>query len=193
MYGTGAANFTDPDSDHLSLADSADWDFGTGSFCAEGWAYFIESDSRVTVLDIGGAAAGLKISFDKLGPLYQVMSVTFKGTEYTRDIYLPLYTWAAWAVSRYSGVIRIFLDGIKLGEDISNAGNMSTSLGVSIGSAVGSTEYFNGILDEIRISKGVPRHVANYTPSGPFNPYILSSSSSNSSSSRSSSSSSLTP
>jgi len=189
MYGTGSANFADPGIAKLTLADSADWDFGTGDFCVEGWSYFGDASSRVTLIDVGGSAAGLKISFDKSGPTYRTMSVTFKGTEYTRDVEVPMSTWTSWAVNRYNGSIYMFVDGWVLGETITNAGNMQTTLGVAIGMAIDSTEGFDGNHDEIRISKGACRHTGNYTPSGPFNPWKVSSSSSNSSSSRSSSSS----
>lgn len=188
-YGTGSANFTDPDSDRLTAAASNDWKFGTGDFCAEGNMTLGETTGRVTVLDIGSAATGLKISFDKVGPVYRTMAVSFMGTEYTRDVSIPMNTWTEWAVTRYSGTIRLFINGQIQGETIVNAGNMQTILGIAIGASVAGTEYMTGNVDEVRISKGAARYASNFTPWGPFSPYFLSSSSSSSSNSSSKSSS----
>ena len=78
---------------------------------------------------------------------------------------LLVNTWYHIEISRENGVISFFLDGIKKpisasinpGIDITFAGE------VQIGAVI-SVFNLNGYLDEFRISKGIARHNASFTP-----------------------------
>ena len=67
--------------------------------------------------------------------------------------------------------MRFFVDGVLDGS-VSLARNFSTNLVLGIGAQVGarnSAYDFPGYIDELRITKGVGRYTANFTPpTGPF-------------------------
>jgi hypothetical protein len=81
--------------------------------------------------------------------------------------------WYAIAVTREAGVgglTRLFVDGVieatGSGLGLGNALNLTTN-GVYIGAKpayTGATVALNGWMDEFRVTKGVARYTANYTP-----------------------------
>ena len=71
-------------------------------------------------------------------------------------------SWNHIAISRNSGVTRIFAKG-TLQSATRTSSETLTSTGIIIGSD--STDvYYNGSMDDIRITKGVGRYTANFTP-----------------------------
>lgn len=74
--------------------------------------------------------------------------------------------WYNIAVSRKSGVIKVFIDGNQVGADVSNSVAFTQS-GFNVGAAVGPFApfyYLNGWMDEIRITKGKGRYIKNFIP-----------------------------
>lgn len=153
-------------SSYLSLANSADFDFGTGDFTVDFWAYFVDStayqvfvygsDTGSFFLDINGIAGKLSIARHNIA--YDV-SLTHG---------ISSATWAHIAFVRYNSNVYIFVNGTMLsGSPVSNSQNYVTGT-VNIGSASG-TQNLNGNLAGLRISKGLARWTSNFTP--PSSPY----------------------
>jgi hypothetical protein len=87
---------------------------------------------------------------------------------------IPTGVWSHVAAVRSSGVLKLFLDGTQVGSDSSFAANITrnNSYGLSLGSVIlsdGSVPYyFNGYLDDLRITKGIARYASNFsTPVAP--------------------------
>lgn len=82
-------------------------------------------------------------------------------------------TWHHVALSVDNGTARAYLNGAQVGTNQTFTAPAFTVAGVGIG-AFGnlfdiSTACFNGYIDELRITKGVARYTANFTPSAaPF-------------------------
>ena len=73
-------------------------------------------------------------------------------------------TWYHLAISRSGGVARCFIDGVKLGSDINGSHDFVFGPNVlHIGHQV-ANGTMNGYIDDLRITKGVGRYVANFTP-----------------------------
>lgn len=70
------------------------------------------------------------------------------------------------AISRVSGTIRMFIDGVMQASAANTSAYDNSGLFLSIGyQAQGAARYpFSGKIDELRITKGVGRYVANFTP-----------------------------
>jgi hypothetical protein len=82
---------------------------------------------------------------------------------------IPTGAWSHIAAVRSSGVLKLFLDGTQVGSDSSFTTNITrnNSYGLSIGAYTlsngSSSDYFNGYLDDLRITKGVARYPTNFS------------------------------
>lgn len=75
-------------------------------------------------------------------------------------------TWYHLAVVRQSGVVNTYLNGTKCGSGKTMKGNISGSNYYIGGGYFGQGYYgFNGYIDELRLTTGVARYTANFTPS----------------------------
>jgi hypothetical protein len=78
-------------------------------------------------------------------------------------------TWYHFAIARSGGTVTLYLNGTSLGtvldKDFSNSGGQLT---IGADDNTGGAAL-NGWMDEIRISKGIARWTANFTP--PTSPY----------------------
>jgi hypothetical protein len=75
-------------------------------------------------------------------------------------------TASAWhhvAATRSGNTVRVFLDGTEDASATFSNGTAASSALV-IGAFADGTEALNGWMDEIRITKGLARYTANFTP-----------------------------
>jgi hypothetical protein len=70
--------------------------------------------------------------------------------------------WNHVALSRASGVTKLFINGTQVGSQ-SDTINYSKS-GCNIGSVPGGGAYFQGYIDSFRLTPGVARYTASFTP-----------------------------
>jgi len=79
-------------------------------------------------------------------------------------------TWHHLAFSRSGGTIRLFVDGQEVGTSTAVLPDFYID---TVGSFSGSSLFTNGYIDDLRITKGVARYTANFTPpTAPF-PEVL--------------------
>lgn len=180
-YGTASAYF-DGTGDYLSVADSADWDFGSGDFTIECWVY-------MTVLPGAGAYPGLisqqgsagnrawtLFVHGDLGSLY--FAYTTDGTTYA---YMDggsaagfLNTWKHIAVCRTGTTAKVYVDGVGGTEHtaIGASSIYNSTVPLVIGRYVSDVDanYLTGYIDDLRITKGVARYTGNFTPPTEANP-----------------------
>lgn len=69
----------------------------------------------------------------------------------------------AWMVSRESGVVRVFVNGVKSATDYSGSASIATNP-MSVGANTANGEPSDCDSDEVRVTIGVARETANYTP-----------------------------
>jgi len=195
--------------DYLSIPDSDDWDFGTDDFTIEAWVRFNSIDSKVY------AILGEGRGYSATGPRETGWRIVYNGTN--DDLALSRYdggvdeslivTWApapsadTWyhvAVSKEGDDVKFWINGSQMGATKDATGityDRAENTGVYIGyheTGVGPvTNYLDGWIDELRISKGVARYTSSFTPpTSKLTQYAGGDSSSSSSSSLSDSSSS---
>lgn len=170
---------------YLQVAASADWFFGTGAFTIECWVY-IAGNSATDGSGIRNAQLWTNMSGSAGGFGFQIVgngSTTGTGLGW-EDKYGGSNIGASWtttvtqnewhhvAVCRANGGSDLYLclDGTVQTSAIT--GGSSRSLGSSAYAAQiggqpavsGWNRYLNGYIDDFRITLGVARYTANYTP-----------------------------
>ena len=154
-FGT-ASLLLDGTGDHLSLAASSDFGFGTGDFAVEA---FIRPTAIATgrIFDFRTAnpEMALVISMNSSGEIV----VNANGSNVITGGTITINTWAHIAVSRVSGVTSLFVDGTRVGSAYTDTNDYGSTKPLKIGrSGVGGGNAFAGYIDEVRISKGVGRY-----------------------------------
>ena len=172
-FGTASGEFKGS-GDYLSLADSDDWNFGTGDFTIDFWVRFndvsVEQHFIAQYQDVDNLAielykstlgSGNRLSFAwKYNGTYLVNATSAALTWSTG-------VWYHLAIVRHNGSVNLYRDGITvLSAVLSGMGNISGDLEIG---RRWDGYYVNGYLDELRISKGIARWTSNFTP--PSAPY----------------------
>lgn len=162
-YGSSSLVF-DGTGDYITFSASADFGFGTGDFTLELYvraSAFPGAGVYWPILDFrpaGGVVPG-GIFFNSTGNIDY-----FNGSVDTvSSNAIALNTWAHIAINRTSGTTKIFIDGVQ-GASFSDSSNWATTNICAIGKHQAASTYFNGYLDNIRITKGVGRYPAAFTP-----------------------------
>lgn len=171
-FGTGSL-LLDGTGDGLSLPLSTTLEIRSGPFTIEFWARFALSQSSVAVMGhyhSGTSGIGWAISFSS-------GRFRFRGAQnlniYDTDaLFSPTVgQWHHFAVDRNAAdLLRIYVDGVVLASSTVSATFNPPVNGLKIG-YYDSTglPYFNGNMDEIRISKGIARYNGAFTPpAAPF-------------------------
>ena len=159
----GASMYFDGSGDYLSLASSSDFEFSTGDFTVEFWYYHISGNDRGLFANNSGASVGVNFLVGVGGP-FRIYNGTSANNLYDFSASPTANTWQHLAVVRNSGTLTLYVNGISSGSTNwsgVNAGNTAT---FSVGSAFGNARYANGFIDDLRITKGVARYTANFTP-----------------------------
>lgn len=172
----GAAIKFDGTGDYLQLDGSSDFAFGTGDFTIDFWLY-------VVAYNLGTASnfAPLYDSRDSaastLAPTILVESDNLKyftngSARITMSGRPSTGSWHHIAVARENTSTKMFVDGTQVGSTYTDSNNYITQAARPVIGAVGDSPTFeplNGYIDELRVSKGVARWNANFTP--PTLPY----------------------
>jgi len=166
-FGTASAYF-DGNGDYLVSPANDDFAFGTGEFTVDFWIRFA---TVATVGEFLRMATATDWNYGRFVIYYQMGSlqaVASGGANPTVASWTPtVNTWYHMAITRDSlSKQRIFINGVKLAE--TTCTNNYSQSGFTLSNGY-SNRYFNGYMDEIRISKGVARWTANFTP--PTEPY----------------------
>jgi hypothetical protein len=172
LFG-GASGLFDGSGDYLSTPNSADFDFGTGDFEVEIAVRFntLPSSASMTLIgNYGGSTTGWTLQYRNDGGggnrlRFGVVGDTgfdFAWTPTTGTLYRI-------AISRAGTSLRTFVDGTQIGSTQTSSHNITSTASFFIGALNSIVQFFNGWLDEGRITKGVAQHTVNNTPgAAPF-------------------------
>ena len=167
----GASIALDGTGDALRCPTNAAFGWGTGNFTVEFWLYYqggigyvffwIQANPTPTIPYLGyGLNNGTKQPW-----LWNNTNVLTTSTNITNN------TWQHHAVVRSGGTVSIYLDGISIGST-AFAADLAASKPLSIGDNGTFGQSTNGYIDEFRITKGIARYTANFTPlTAPFPNY----------------------
>lgn len=178
----GASGYLDGNGDYLTVADSNDWDFGTGDFTIDFWW-------RPAVLPSVGAGQWFIGQYQNAANRWNMYVWNGAAEEYQLCWYLNIGNsvklnlgyvvtlntgqWYHVAFVRNGNTFLTFLDGELKGTNISAESYGTFSAVLTVGQQGDGQRYINGYLDELRISKGIARWTSNFTPpSAPYSPDI---------------------
>jgi hypothetical protein len=170
----GASIAFDGTGDSVSVANNAAFDFGTGDFTVECWVLSVAVLTSYTIqyAHIAGKGNGVGSGTYALS-FYQGKIVWFANTTFTQGATaLTNNTWYHFAASREGSTLRLFVDGLQE-SSTTNTLNYTSSSSFNAGDRQPgdpSAQYpLNGYIDDLRITKGVARYTANFTPpTAPF-------------------------
>ena len=168
-FGTGCAWF-DASGDYLSVADSADWTFGTGDFTLEAWCNLDDNDENAIFSQYADASNRWYVTIDNRDNVQTIaMYHHASGLEIETSTgsagLIGVHKWVHIAAVRASGVISIYVDGVALAlatNTSANANMTDVAAALQVGGYNGG-DTTKGYLDEVRVSNSA-RYTSNFTP-----------------------------
>jgi hypothetical protein len=162
-FGNGSFYTGTSGSNYIRLPASEFYQFGTKNFTVEGWFKPIGAGNERTFYMHGVNTAGGIALFVGTG------GVRFRASTQTDLVYATTIsnsTFTHIAFVRDGNIRRIFIDGQQVASDTLSfnvSDNVVTDIGASVQNASDSFRYY-GYIDDLRITAGVARYTANFTP-----------------------------
>ena len=173
-YGSNWSNYFDGTGDYLNTPSNAAFALGTGDFTMECWIYvtaaFGTTGSGRGAIISNRTSASSNTSYT----LQHYNGKIYFGTV-TTDVWpagsnttLSINTWYHVAVTRSSGTVRLFLNGVSdatavTGDTTNFSDTSATYIGCD-GSYGGSLYQYTGYISNARIVKGTAVYTSNFTP-----------------------------
>ena len=158
-YGSSSI-LCDGSGDFVRTPANAAFTFGLDNFTVEFWLRLDASFSF--------AAATYLLTFGT-GNYLGILSSTFRwrssgGTNFITGTLTPVVeTWYHVALVRSGGGTKLFIDGTQDGSTYV-AGTDFTNNQITFGASGTGTNSLFGCMDDVRVTKGVARYTANFTP-----------------------------
>lgn len=136
---------------------------GTGDFCLELWFYDPSSTGNQYVLLHSGTDS-IRVITDFSGGL----TVDLTGVS---PVGYFSYSYASWnhlAITRSGNSWKTWLNGVEVQSWTNSTHNGGGSASFWIGSGSSSATGMRLLIDDLRLTVGVPRYTSTFTPSGPF-------------------------
>lgn len=169
----GSMSFAGVSTSYLSLANDADFRFGTGDFTIEWFQNLTAGISFPRIFSMGTYSAT-----PSLGATIAVSIESSRfyfwigGTGNNFGIISVTGAWNYFAISRSGTSVRVFLNGTQLGATLTSSYNFNdTTNPLTIGteSTPAANNVFKGFLTNFRWTKGAALYTANFTkPSAPL-------------------------
>jgi len=162
----GSSMYFDGSGDYLTATDSNAFIFGTGDFTIEAWIYpVITSDhnpifSTAEPTDYQGVWFGTNAAINlhvALGNGSWVVNVGTCGA-------LTLNTWQHVALTRSGNTFRTFVNGVQTWTVDNSLSLPNSNNAARVGGRPSYSQFFNGYIDDLRVTKGIARYTSNFTP-----------------------------
>jgi hypothetical protein len=153
------SNYFDGSGDYLTLPNNSAFGFGTGDFTIEAWYCFagtIGTYQRPWWFGDDNDNAEINGSVIRVGGASQ-------GTLITGTTTLVVNRWYHVALTRASGVYRLWLNGIQEGSSATNSYNSSART-LGIAATTGGANPITGNISNFRIVKGTALYTTSFTP-----------------------------
>jgi hypothetical protein len=161
----GASIAFDGTGDYLDAGSNSAFGYGLNDFTIEFWTYRNASSELQVFLD---HRTGVSV---RVAPTIYILSNAILyytgGNNRITGGTVASTQWVHVALSRSGSSTKLFLNGVQTGSTYTDTNNYIDSPvrvgGANDGSSVAS---LNGYIDDLRITKGVARYTANFTPPG---------------------------
>lgn len=161
----GASMSFNGSSSYLQGPVNTGYSFGTGNFTIEFWVYVISYTATATTVVRTASTTGWVCQF--FAASANKMVFTLGVTSILTDTASPsTNTWTHFAIVRSGTTLSMYRNGTSVASATnSTAINPTTVLLVGCGGDSNNALYgLNGYIDDLRITKGVARYTANFTP-----------------------------
>lgn len=159
-FGTGSMSF-DGTGDWLTTPDKPEFNFGSGNFTIEFWVNPISwFGSVISKNNSFVIYRNNSISTTKMGVRFN----NSDGTDFFSTNDVPVGSWSYWALVRNGDVFTWYLNGVSSGSTTQSITLTSNTNPVTVGQSTTFNIFLNGYIDDLRITKGVARYTANFTP-----------------------------
>jgi len=163
-----------PGSSALTMNDSDAFAFD-GDFTIEAWVYMTStSGNRSIISQWAPSSFTFRVNNGRPYIAYR-LGASDIGVQGTTTL-VSSNTWTHVAVSRSGSTIRLFVNGVQDATTATAAGALGNSTNkISVGNLLNSTGGFDtagggyaftGYIDDLRVTKGVARYTASFTPPG---------------------------
>jgi hypothetical protein len=166
----GASAYFDGTNDYLLIPDNNAFELGSSDFTLESFVYFVTLPSSngyySTIISKWASSNNSYFIYlyNAAGTYQLYLTYSTNGTSNTNlgVNWTPnVGQWYHIAVTRSSGTVKLWVNGVSDGT-ITDADDYSASGKLAIGISH-SSEYFNGYIDDLRITKGYARYTANFS------------------------------
>ena len=167
----------DGDGDSLSLADSDDWNFGSGDFTVEAWVNQREITNLSAMVICQWGATGTSgtwyIQYDSLTSIKANFrddsNLNNAGNPVTLAASAIANKWQHIAVTRSGNTWRLFVDG-QLAQSATSSITIADApeplrIGMQGYTSYRNGQPFDGYISNVRIVKGTAVYTSNFTPS----------------------------
>ena len=169
---TSAVSF-DGNSDYVRVPYESIPSFGAGEFTIEGWIYMNNLSASQLIVDkyASGNSQSFQIYYRSTGTsltFYVGSSILLQDPSGST---ISVQTWHHFAVTRDgSNNVRLYVDGLKKAQSTSSV-NFDSSIDLHLGvQGSTSTNYFNGYMQDIRLSNKAHYTAADESSNIPFAP-----------------------
>ena len=153
----GAASFAGVRASYMTSPNSVDFGFGMQDFTMEAWVNTSTGGNIVSLRTDGSSVYYSNVMRINGGKLEWSNGQAW----HPGKLSVPANSWAHVAVSRQSGKLRLFVNGV-----FDTEYNNTTDLGAARMAWIGVLEDgvipFNGAIDDLRLTKGVARYTASF-------------------------------
>lgn len=161
-FGTASGLF-DGTGDKLTVADSADWDWGTGDFTIDFWVRYNVLTSFF-IIDFTAATGDVYIFYSDSGKKIEGVINGGSFTTGTNSFMPSTATWYHIAITRSGSSVYTFVNGSQIGSTGTVTQSIQNATGIEIvDSAESGPLVLNGWIDEYRLVKGTAVWTANFT------------------------------
>lgn len=166
-YGTGSL-VLDGTGDYLTIPDHDDFNFGSGDFTIESWCY-TNSLSPFKGLIHQRSSSSSNKSFEIYITTGGVLTFDYTSNGstslgFSSPSAVPLSQWFHVAIVRSGSSLRMFVDGVVVVNTTISISIFNSTASIFIGANEAGSGAWNGYIDDFRITKGIARYTANFTP-----------------------------
>jgi hypothetical protein len=167
QYGQSSARLPGTNAAYASSTNNK-FLIGTSDFTLELWAYRTSSTLDRGIIHLrsgfstyGGIAIGVNLGGSTWG-------IYAGNSERNGSITAAQNVWTHLAVTRQSGTLRLWVDGVQ-SISLTDNTNYSTANSIYLGQWYDDTYAFNGYVDDIRLTIGASRYNSPFSkPTAPF-------------------------
>jgi hypothetical protein len=171
-YGTGSASF-DGTTSYLKAASQPQLGFGTGDFTVEYWVYCTSFSNGPTIVDFRGLGSTGNVGFADNYTTGGFPGVFKEGTGQllTSTRAVSANTWTHVAFVRSGTTLTVYVNGTS-GGSVTDSTSWAVPNGPAvIGANKGPASFYAGYIDDLRVTRGLARYTANFTPPGQLQTY----------------------